>query len=443
MSGLARTESQRRTAARQRLSRTTHAVVWLARCKRMASLSANKSPEYTPLQSVEVAQPKPAPPEPTVYEQVFEAVTSSRLNVLLVALPLSFLSYYGGWASTWTFLLSCVSLCPLAALLGDFTEDLSMRYNDTIGALLNASFGNATEMIVSIFALKAGLYNVIKDSLVGSVLGNMMLVLGTAFLAAGLRHRNIHGCSRFNSSACEVYCSLLMLATMGMLIPTVIFMQWPADSQYVLRTSRQISVVMIAGYVLYVIFQLFTHKSLFETHASEELENLANAHDDDDEGPEEPSYSSTFAISALAFSTILISFESEFLVDALEPAARAWGLSDKFISVILLPIVGNAAEHATGVTMAWKGKMDIAIGVAIGSSIQIALFVVPVLVIISWMMGQTLALNFEPFMLTLMVISVVIMKSLVMSGRSNWLSGAMLLLAYTMISIALFNSHRP
>lgn len=447
-------------ARRLRNAGSTHAIVWVNRLKRMAQdrrlAAGSQRPakgEYDPLLPPELrgdAKMDPLEVRASVAGQMAWALLDTKLNALLVCVPLSFVSYYAGWESTWTFIFSCVALCPLAAMLGEFTEDLALRFNATIGALLNASFGNATELIVSLFALKAGLYDVIKDSLIGSILGNMMLVLGTAFLAAGLRTRNLHGVSRFNDNACHVYCCLLLLACMGMLIPTVMFLQSPGDRVYELQTSRQISIGMIFAYVLYVVFQLVTHKQLFEEETYTPLpgrsssQYVASPPDDDDDDDEDEGtahYTTAFALVSLFLCTILISFESEFLVDALEPAARRWGLSNKFIAVILLPIVGNAAEHATAVTTAYKDKMDIALGVAVGSSIQISLLVVPLLVIISWAMGRPLDLNFEVFTLVLTIGSVLVMKDIVAGGTSNWLSGAMLLLVYCMIAVSLFNSH--
>lgn len=330
-----------------------------------------------------------------------------------------------------------LSLIPLAGSLGDFTEDLALRSNESIGALLNATFGNATEMIVSVFALRAGMYDVIKNSLVGSVLGNMLLVLGTAQLIAGLRARNIHGAMNFNASAARMYCNLLMLACIGVAIPSIMVplnehKMSPATS---LHVSRELSILMVIAYVLYMFFQLYTHKELFSCNDSGDGGPEAQEEDE----PEEPQYTAGYAISGLLVATLLISVESDFLVDTLDVAAKDWGLSKSFVSVILLPIVGNAAEHSTAVWMAYKGKMDIAIGVAIGSSLQIALFAVPCCVLISWAMGKELDLQFDPFITLVMIASVLITGQCVRTGHANWLKGAMLLLTYAMLSFTLLN----
>eukprot|EP00993_Chasmostoma_nieuportense_P001813 NODE_2660_length_1124_cov_33.842528_g2538_i0.p1 GENE.NODE_2660_length_1124_cov_33.842528_g2538_i0~~NODE_2660_length_1124_cov_33.842528_g2538_i0.p1 ORF type:complete len:327 (+),score=91.68 NODE_2660_length_1124_cov_33.842528_g2538_i0:116-982(+) len=288
-----------------------------------------------------------------------------------------------------------------------------------MGALLNATFGNATEMIISIFALHNGMNTVIKNSLIGSVLGNMMLVLGTAFLVAGN--------SSFESSVAHLFSTLLLLACMGILCPTVFAMESNRSPESVLAVSHDVALCMCAGYVLYLYFQLRTHKEMFEDS-------------DNDMEEEEPSYSLVVSVGGLAIATLLISLESDILVDSIQPAAEALGLSQAFIGVILVPIVGNAAEHATAILMAHHGRMNIAIGVAVGSSIQIALFVVPFLVLVSWVMGKSLDLCFDPLTAFAMFISVLIVKSVCSDGSSHWLSGAMLLLAYLFVAVILLHA---
>lgn len=354
---------------------------------------------------------------------------------LLLAVPLSLLSSHFHWEDSYTFFFAFCSLIPLAGSLGDFTEDLALRSNESIGALLNATFGNATEMIVSVFALRAGMYDVIKNSLVGSVLGNMLLVLGSAQLIAGLRTRNIHGAMSFNASAARMYCNLLMLACIGVAIPSIMvpLNEHRMSSERPLHVSRELSILMVIAYVLYMFFQLYTHKEMFS------CDDCNHAEGQEEEEAEEPHYTAGYAVMGLLVATLLISVESDFLVDTLDVAAKEWGLSKSFVSVILLPIVGNAAEHSTAIWMAYKGKMDIAIGVAIGSSLQIALFAVPCCVLISWGMGKELDLQFDPMLTLIMIASVLITGQCVRTGHANWLKGAMLLLTYAMLSVTLLN----
>eukprot|EP01006_Ploeotia_vitrea_P057193 TRINITY_DN68159_c5_g1_i1.p1 TRINITY_DN68159_c5_g1~~TRINITY_DN68159_c5_g1_i1.p1 ORF type:complete len:508 (+),score=57.31 TRINITY_DN68159_c5_g1_i1:27-1550(+) len=355
----------------------------------------------------------------------------SWLNICLACVPLAFLSKYTGWPDYLTFMFSFFSLVPLAAMLGDFTEDLALRTNDSIGALLNATFGNATELIISIFALKDGLFDVIQNSLIGSVLGNMILVLGCAILAAGWKRPEV----RFNAPAINIYTSLLLLASMGLVIPTVFHQmhgvhKFDANNR---EMSRAIAVCMIIGYGLFIFFQLKTHRAMFDD------DGAADINGDDDEEEEEAEhcqYSLVVALVGLGIATVLIAFTSEFLVGAIEKTALDWHMSTNFIGVILIPIVGNAAEHATAVVMAWKGKMDIAIGVAVGSSIQIATLVVPLLVVISWWANKALTLAFDPFPTTIMLLGILIVNVVCFDGKVHWLEGASLLLAYLMVALA-------
>eukprot|EP01012_Entosiphon_sulcatum_P056953 TRINITY_DN8066_c1_g1_i1.p1 TRINITY_DN8066_c1_g1~~TRINITY_DN8066_c1_g1_i1.p1 ORF type:complete len:403 (+),score=63.52 TRINITY_DN8066_c1_g1_i1:178-1386(+) len=347
-----------------------------------------------------------------------DIITGSYINVLLVFVPVSLPFGLLGWSGTATFALAFLSLIPLAAMLGDITEDLARHTNAAFGALLNATFGNATEVIISFFALHNEMYDVIKSSLLGSVLGNTMLVLGTALLAGGIRQRDV----TFNQKAVNIYTSLLLLAIMGVIVPTSFYHTLGASQAQTLSMSRAIAILMCLSYIAYLFFQLRTHKERFEA--------------DDDEEEEEAQMPLWLGVGLLALVTILISFESQFLVNNLETTAVQWGLGRTFISVILLPIVGNAAEHATAVLMAYRNKMDIACGVAIGSAIQISLFAIPLMVLVSWVWGKSLDLNFHPFSTIGVFLSVLVTNSLVYDGESNWLEGVLLLCAYCMLAIA-------
>lgn len=411
-------------------------------------------------------------PDTPIRTQLWNLLTCSQFNVLLVAVPCSVGCSVWGADPALTFSTAFLALIPLAHLLGNFTEDLALRSSDATGALLNASFGNATEMIISIFALRAEMYDVIKNSLIGSVLGNMMLVLGSAMIAAGIspvaptiaragagsgtgrgplasapgsRISKLgfspsfgQGCapgkalteeepgkyqvSHFNTQVVRVYVSLLLLASMGFVVPTSFSEVSGVTSTMTLTVSRLISVLMCVGYLMYLWFQLYTHRDMFED-------------DIDEEESGSPEYSGWLCVVFLALTTVLISIESELLVATLEPTAVKWHLSQAFISVILIPIVGNAAEHATAIIMAYKNKMDIAIGVAVGSSIQISLFVMPFLVIVSWILGLGLDLQFSAFASVVLFSSVLVVMSLVFHGVCHWLAGALLLLAYLMLCV--------
>jgi len=389
------------------------------------------------MERLEEENPDPQSPSSenkgTVIEQLRRLLVSSKLNVLLVFVPFGLMAGYFKWSNLASFFLNGLALIPLAAMLGDFTEDIAKRSNEAIGALINVSFGNATEMIISIFAMKAGLFNIIKQSLVGSVLGNMLLVLGCSFLAGGLRSSQ----TKFNKTAANIYCSLLLLAIMSFIIPTA-FVQLHGSVKDILMVSRQIAIVTFLTYCAYIAFQLVTHKSLFDGIGDSDKDDKNEEKkegDEDDDDDDEPEFSFLFAIVGIGIVAVLISIGSDYIVDNIEGAAREWGVSKHFMSVILLPIIGNAAEHASAVTLAYRGRMDLALGIAIGSSIQISSFVVPLMVLVAWVMGLPLDMNFHPFSTTILFASVLIVNSLVVDGKSHWLEGLMLISAYLMLII--------
>jgi len=321
--------------------------------------------------------------------------------------------------------LCMLSIIPLAFLLGTATEELALRTNQTLGGLLNATFGNATELIISIFALKNNLLRVVQASLLGSILSNILLVLGCAFFFGGIKFST----QEFNKTAANTSSSLLTLAMLSILAPAA-FVIGRSDTvdgsndHQLLLLSRITAIFMFVIYVSYLLFQLKTHRHIFEEGA------------DDDE--EEPQLSWWGALALLAVTTALVAVFSEYIVDSITEVSTKWGLSQTFIGIVLLPIVGNAAEHVTAVTVAMKNKMELSIGVAIGSSIQISLLVIPFLVLLGWMIGRELTLYFQPFESVVGFVSVIIVHIMLSDGSSNWLEGAMLLAAYCIVCVGFF-----
>ena len=388
-----------------------------------------------------------------------------QLKVLLVTVPIAIFGQ-GHVSSDVLFFMSFFGLIPLAGLLGDFTEDLALRSNDVIGALINVTFGNATELIISIMALRAGMLDVIKLSLIGSVLGNMLLVLGTAFIVGGMKFRDM----TFNSDAVNTYSPLLMLSILSFVIPSA---YWAStvkvnpsaenmamggghghsahkqvsqhDSDTILAVSRQLAVVMCFAYACYLYFQLVTHKHLFDgkpgaADAAVVKPELGASDEEEEEDEEEvPQFTFTVGLVGLGVVSILISMLSDILVDTLSEAAEAWNLPQQFIGIILVPIVGNAAEHASAIFMAARNKLDISVGVALGSSIQIAMFVMPVLVVCGWIMGVPLNMDFHPFLTVTTAISVLVVENITSDGKTNWLEGVMLICAYVMVALMFWN----
>ena len=321
------------------------------------------------------------------------------------------------------FVSSGLAIIPLAGLLGRATEHLTTHVGVGTGALLNASLGNAAELIIALVAMREGLHDVVKASLTGSIIGNILLVLGVAMFAGGLKYER----QKFNQTASGMGASLLLLAAVGLIIPAL-FHFTAADRGVAIERelSLTISFVLFAIYVASLLFTLKTHRHLF----------AGEAHNASDLG-EQP-WTRGVSITVLTVVTCLVALMSEMLVGALEPAAHQLGLTQVFVGVILVALVGNAAEHSTAVMVAVKNKMDLAYGIAVGSSLQIALLVAPLLVFASYLFGTPLDLIFTPFEVAAVTISVLSVGLVAMDGESNWMEGVMLVGVYVMLAIAFF-----
>ncbi|KAF9913154.1 hypothetical protein EC991_003614 [Linnemannia zychae] len=355
------------------------------------------------------------------FECIKVILFATRINILLLFIPLGIIASKLHWAPVTVFVLNFIAIIPLAKLLGYATEEIAMRLGDNLGALLNASFGNAVELILSIVALKEGKIDVVQASVLGSVLSNLLLVLGLCFICGGYKFQQ----QKFNQTAAQTSSSLLSLSCLSLLIPAAfVATAKEIDHQdHIQSLSYGTSVVLLIVYVLYLFFQLKTHTHLYATENEEE---------------EEPLLPVWMSISLLLLVTLVVAMCAEFLVDSIEGLSESWHISPTFIGLILLPIVGNAAEHVTAITVAMKNKMDLAIGVAVGSSMQIALFVTPLMVIIGYFIGQPMTLFFNTFETCIMFVSVLIVNYLIQDGESNWLEGVQLLSTYVIIAIAVF-----
>jgi Ca2+:H+ antiporter len=320
------------------------------------------------------------------------------------------------------FVLAALSIVPLAGLMGECTEEISFYSGPKIGGFLNGTFGNATELIISFFALKEGLFEVVKSSIAGSVIGNVLLVLGASMLAGGLKHKT----QTFNKKVVEVSSSMLLFAVVGLCIPALF--THTVDSE-LLNTRYEglsvfVAIVMIIIYILSLVFSFFTHKDIYNTTS-------------EDEGNATAKWSLKKAIGVLVISTVLIAIESEFLVGGIESLTESLGLSEFFVGIILIPIIGNAAEHSTSIVMAMKNKMDVAIEIAIGSSLQIILFVAPVLIFLS-LLFTPMSIVFNEFELIALIVAVLIANRVSSDGESNWLEGVQLLAVYLIIAASFF-----
>lgn len=354
--------------------------------------------------------------------------------VLLVFVPISIAAHYLEWGSLTIFITSGLAILPLAAWMGAATEEIAVVVGPSLGGLLNATFGNATELIIALVALNAGLVNVVKASITGSIIGNLLLVMGLSMFLGGIRHKE----QEFQPIVARVNASSMNLAVIAMLLPTAVnFTSEGIDEPTLQRLSATVAVVLILVYGLTLLFSMKTHDYLYDAGIAE-LKPEEAVEIQLGTGESQHKANLPLWIAVLLGATVLVAIESELLVSTLEEATSSLGLTELFTGVILLPIIGNAAEHATAVTVAIKNKMDLSVSVAVGSSLQIALFVAPVLVLAGWIMGQPMDLDFNPFELVAVAVSVLIANSISSDGRSNWLEGVLLLAAYVVLGLAFY-----
>lgn len=361
-------------------------------------------------------------------------VFSNKLNLLMPFGPVAILVHNLTGHHGWVFFLSLLGITPLAERLGYATEQLAFYTGATVGGLLNATFGNATELIISIHALRNGMIRVVQQSLLGSILSNMLLVLGCAFFSGGLVYMKKE--QVFNKSTAVVNSGLLLMTVMGLLFPAVLHSTHSEvhSGKSELALSRFSSCVMLIAYAAYLFYQLRSQSNQY-VPLNEEGSPSGESSDVDDESPEITKWES---VIWLAVMTAWISFLSDYLVDAIEGASSAWNIPIAFISVILLPIVGNAAEHASAIMFAMKDKLDISLGVAIGSSTQISMFGIPFCVVVAWIMGRPMDLNFQLFETAVLFITVLVVAFLLQEGTSNYFKGLMLILSYMIVAASFF-----
>lgn len=348
------------------------------------------------------------------------------LKILLIFVPISVIGMFMHMQETLLFITSALAIIPLAGLIGEATEELTFYTGAKLGGFLNATFGNATEIIIIFFSIKAGLFDVVKASLVGSVMGNSLLVLGVSMLAGGLKFKT----QVFNKKVTETTATMLLFAVVGLCVPAVFMHTMKVDliSTKYEYLSVIVAVIMFIVYILSLIFSFFTHKELFAVIPEGEAE----------EGePVTPKWSLTKTIIILIVVTACVALESEILVEAVKPMTESLGLSQFFVGIILIPIIGNAAEHSTAVVMAMKNKMDIAIEIALGSSLQIILLAVPLAVFMS-LFFTPMSIIFNVFELVALIISVVVSSKVASDGESNWLEGALLIAIYIILAVGFF-----
>jgi len=340
---------------------------------------------------------------------------------LLLFVPIAALADFLHAPATAIFFLSAIAIIPLAKYIGQATEELAAKTSAALGGLLNVTFGNATELIIGIFALRAGLIEVVKASITGSILGNLLLVLGTAMIAGGASRK----AQKFNRAGAMAGGSTLFLAVAALVIPAVLLIAAPTTNGAAIEhLSVLVAICVIALYGASLFFSLVTHTYLYESDAEESKTNT--------------SWSVSKSTWILLLSTLAVAWMSDMLVNSITPMAQTMGWSDLFIGVVIVAIIGNAAEHTSAITMAIKNKMDLALQIAIGSATQMAMFVAPIFVFISLLFRNQMTLVFDTFELVSMFLSVIIVNLVIADGESNWLEGAQLLTAYAIMAIAFF-----
>jgi Ca2+:H+ antiporter len=357
------------------------------------------------------------------------------LAVLLLFLPLAALAALFHWGPLAVFACAGLAIVPLAGLMGEATESLAARLGAGVGGLLNATFGNAAELIIALVALSRGLHGVVKASLTGSIIGNVLLVLGAAMLAGGARRER----QSFDRAAAAAGSTLLALAAIALVVPAIFHVLassavgraelTAAREQAIERgLSLEIAVVLFAAYLLSLVFSLRTHRHLYA--------GRAGAEDADAAVRRAPVGR---AVATLVVASVLVALMSELLVGAVEGAAHALGLTQVFVGVIVVAVIGNAAEHSTAILAAVRDKMDLAMTIAVGSSTQVALFVAPVLVFASYLMPHgPMDLRFTPLEVLAVAIAVGVVGMVAQDGESNWLEGALMLAVYVILGMAFF-----
>ncbi|KAL5526119.1 hypothetical protein ACEPAG_7457 [Sanghuangporus baumii] len=463
---------------------------------------------------------RPVGNPPGILQQIRKIVFGSWLNVLLLLIPVSWAMHFAKPGDDMPiFITSFLAIIPLAQLLSFATDEMSMRVGQTLAGLLNATLGNAVELIVAIIAIIKCELEIVQSSLVGSILSNLLLVLGMCFFAGGMRFQE----QGFGASASQINASLLTLSVVAVLLPAAFHfavepessssvdpLSDPQELADIEKLSHGVAIVLLFIYASYLVFQLWSHASLYtdnhdadfkstphdqdisahavvskvkrrfrrspgrdpgtgevlatngdskekngstvngnaingsEGHHSDETyaPNAADAEgqpqrkEDEDEETETPSLSFPVCIGLLAVVTVLVAVTAEFLVDSIDKFTTDSGISKQWVGLILLPIVGNAAEHVTAVTVSVKDKLTLSIGVAVGSSIQIALFVIPLMVVIAWGLGKPLLLLFDPFESVTLFLAVLTVNYVVQDGKSNWLEGMILMCLYVIIAVS-------
>lgn len=347
---------------------------------------------------------------------------------LLVFVPISIAAEYFKWGTFTIFVTSGLAIIPLAVWLSTATEEVAIVTGSAIGALLNAVFGNATELIIALVALKAGLVDIVKASITGTIISNLLLVMGLSMLLGGLRYKE----QEFKPVVARVNGSSMTLAVTALILPTMVIYTSTGVEQTAIRNlSSTVGIVLIVVYALTLVFSLKTHSYLYDV-------GLVDLEVEPHSGTDTHKPNVWLWVGVLLAATVAVAFESEIFVGVVEEATKGLGLTPLFTGVILLPLIGGAAEYVTAVSVAIKNNMDLSVSVAMGSSLLVALFMAPLLVLIGQAIGQPMDLDFNPFEVVAVAVAVTVANLISLDGRSNWLEGTLLLATYTVLGLAFY-----
>ncbi|MCA9805144.1 MAG: calcium/proton exchanger [Cyanobacteria bacterium HKST-UBA02] len=352
------------------------------------------------------------------------------LNVftfMLLAVPMTWVAHHLGWSPLWVAGFASLGIIPVAKYMGEATENVSHRVGPSLGGLVSATFGNACELIIAIMAVRAGLIDVVKASITGSIIGNLLLVLGASMLFGGIKN----DVQSFNRTTAGTAATVLTIVAVSLMLPAALHHTAGGITQLAdTGMAIAISVVLLVLYVAGLVFSLRTHRHLFTPVVTEDKASKEDEH--------APGWSLGRSAAVLLGATLTVVFLSEYLVESVEHASKTLGMTPVFVGVILLAIIGNAAENSSAILMARKNKMDLSINIVLGSSTQIAMFVAPVVVFAGWIFGQPMDLVFSEAEILAVFSSVIVLTLVVNDGKSHWLEGAYLLGLYVILGICFY-----
>jgi len=343
--------------------------------------------------------------------------------LLIATFILSALSHYMHWGAEAEFISAGLAILFAAGLLGKATESVAHYAGQRLGGFLNATFGNAAELIIAIFLIKEGLFDIVKASLTGAIIGNLLLVLGVSALAGGLKYKE----QKFNVHLAGQNASLMLLGIIALFIPAVFVKTEQIPEHDTMTISIAVAAFLILAYAGWLMYSMFTHKDLLEDHVDTKADH-----------GESPGWTKGMSVIVLVIATVMVAFISEWLVHTLDTFSSRFGLSELFIGAFVVAIIGNAAEHSAAVMLAMKNKIGAAVEIAVGSSLQIALFVAPVLVFVSLMFGNGMNLIFTTIELAAIAVSVLIATSISRDGATTWFEGMLLLIVYVILGVSFY-----